>query len=843
MAAGGGIKVGTGVVDIELKFPELGKAAQGVGAALDKASRGAGKGLSDALKGSAPAIRAMGGAFDQSARGLGKGMADAFRGSAPAIKSVGSALNQSAKGFGSGLSSASRGVGSALFQTTRGVGAGLGQAAKGFGTGLGAAMRGTGSAINSIGTGLGRAARGLGAGINSTLRGVSSLLSTALSPLKMLTGGFGGGGLMALLGGGAAVGGALGGAGLVAKQAMDMEDRMVRLGRVTGLEGEKLKSLGDQFREMATTMPGTNLEKLFGIGTAGAKLGIQGPALAMFTRDVAKMSAVMEDIPVDELTERMTGLLNLFHRGPSDALGLASALNALDMQSIASARDIMQTSTSMSGMASTLKGITLPQILALATAMRDAKIEPGTGGTAMSQLLQGFTGRREAGLAKLTGLDKSTFRNMVDTKPFEALKAVFGALNQMDPRARTKALEELHFTGQKTSGTFSQLMQTFERVAKYEGVATAQFASGASITEGYGKTAGRARAQLDLLWNSVETVGAKLGEGLLPIIKGASKGLTDLATDVGAFLKANEGSIAAWGDRVGEALTYVGLAWRKFPLFVDYALGYATEKWEQFIEVASRFGSKLSDNFGWAMRSLRKIIENTTPGLVNFLGDLGGQIGKNFIEQMKFNIHIGAPTLAGWLGIKKSDVKPVVPNFALLNDPLKEIKAAPGFGGMFKGLPNRAEELAILEGDIRDARKEMDRELAARRAMANGMEDAARRQARVHDLMGRVLGEREAARAAPVGMGERLRQARANMNRMLGGPAAAAAAGRRRARNLAIQARKAKAKAAVPADVAAAQAIGDAVGAALKDNAVGQEILKLMRVMVRDGVGAVFGAP
>jgi TP901 family phage tail tape measure protein len=567
----------------------------------------------------------------------------------------------------------------------------------------------------------------------------------------------------------AAGGAAVGGLAFAAKQAMTLENSMIRLGRVTGLEGDKLKDLGEQFKGMATSMPGVSLEKAFGIGTAGAKLGIEGSALAMFTRDVAKMSVVLEDIPVDELTERMAGLLNIFHRGPADALGLASALNTLDMQSVASARDILQMSTNMSGMAADLK-LTIPQVLALATAMRDARIEPGTGGTAMSQMLQGFTGRREAGLVKLTGLDKASFRNMVDTKPFEALKAVFNSLNQMDPRARSKALEELHFTGQRTAGTFRQLMQTFERLSKYEADANAQFASGESVTKGYGAASASAEKQLELLWENIKVVAAELGTGLIPIIKGASKGLVDLATDVRTILKVNETSIIAWGDRVGEVIGYVGLVWRKFPLFVDYALGYATEKWEQTVEVFDRFGKKLSDNFGWAMRSLRKIAENTIPGLVDFLGDLGGQIGKNFIEQMKFNIHVGAPTLAGWLGIKKSDVKPVVPNFALLGKPLAGLEAAPGVGGMFKGLPNRAEELAILEGDIRDARKAMDREVAARRQMAEAEEDAARRQARVHDLMERVLGEREGPVARGMGMRERFRQEQAAANRMLGGP-------------------------------------------------------------------------
>jgi TP901 family phage tail tape measure protein len=771
--AAGGIQVGSGILSVKLDFPDLGRASAGVGAALGKAGQGLGKGIGDVLKGSAPAFRGIGAAIGTSLRGaapaikgvgealgkagqgVGMGVGSSLRGSAPAIRAVGGALNQSARGFGSGLG-----------QATRGVGAALGQSTRGFGAGLGSVLRGTAAPINAIGNSLGRAARGFGAGLNSTLRGVSSLVTSVsgalTAPFKLLTGG---GGLMALLGGGAAAGGV----GFIAKEAMGLETSMVRLGRVTGLEGDKLKGLGDQLKEMAATMPGTDLSRIFGIATMGGKLGIEGPALAMFTRDLAKMSVVLEDIPLDEATERMARLLNLFHRGPGDALGLASALNALDMASTASARDILQMSTNMSGMAADLK-LTLPQVMALATAMREAGIEPGTGGTAMSQLLQGFTGRREAGLAKLTGLDKSTFRNMVDTKPFEALKTVFNSLNQMDPRARAKTLEELHFTGQRTAGTFRQLMQTFERLSRFEEEANRQFESGTSITKGYGAASATAEAQLGQLWNNIKLVAAELGEGLLPVIKGASTGMVALAGDVRKALEANKDTIAGWGNRVGQVLDYVGTAWRNHRLFVDYALLFMREKWEQTVEVFDRFGKKLSDNFGWAMRSLRKIAENTIPGLVNFLGDLAAQIGTNFIEQMKFAIHTGAPKLAGFLGITGSNVKPVEPKFGLLGKPLAGLEAPPGFGGMLKGLPNRAEELAILEGDIRDARKAMDREVAARRQMADAEEDAARRQARVHGLMGRVLGEREGPVARGMGMRERFRQEQAAANRMLGGP-------------------------------------------------------------------------
>jgi TP901 family phage tail tape measure protein len=662
----------------------------------------------------------------------------------------------------------------------------------------------------------------------------------------------------------AAGGAAVGGLAFAAKEAMGMETMMVRLGRATGLEGDKLKGLGDQFKTMAGSMPGTDLSKIFGIGTFAAKLGIEGPALAMFTRDVAKMSVVMEDIPIDELTTKMARLLNLFKRSPSDVLGLGSALNALDISSTASARDILDMTTRMGGMAATMK-MTLPQTMALATAMREAGIEVGTGGTAMQQLIGRMAGKDAGRFAKIAGMDRGSFANLVDTAPMKALEAFFGRLQKMSPREAIKALESVNFVGARTRGTFLQLTQTFDRLAKLEGQANKEFATGGSILKSYGLVSATTDAQLSLLWNNLKLVAVALGDGLLPIIKGASRGFADLAKDVKASLEANRGTIIAWGEMVGKALDLVGLAWREFPLFVDYGVTLATEKWEQFVHIVQQFDEQFMANVNAVGRNFVQFIDNLFSSIGDAIDDFFKQLGPNLAAHMhnaaqamsaaiagspilKLMEIIGGPGTAAAIQAAAATPKVQAPGFQMkpglfgANRLFGGMEAPPGFnmGGMVAGMPNRGAELANIEGKIAAAR---ERQVQAGRALIanqDALDARARAGARLN-MAAAAAGRIQAFGARGQGAAPNARQMfnmqRRRMNAMLGGPGAAAAAARRRARNLAIQGRKAKAQAAKEVPMPAEEA------KKLFAAKVDEIKVVLNKIAVNIGAGAIFGGP
>jgi TP901 family phage tail tape measure protein len=840
--AAGGIQVGAGILDIKLQFPDLGKAAKGVGDAMATVGKGIGSAVASAIKaqgtGAAAQIRAQGSAMAALAKANNPAMAMATA-NAVQMRAQASAQATQVRAQATAQAAIIRAQGTAAAQAMI-----------------------AGSPIRAIGAALNQAARGFGAGISASLRGVSSLVnsvtSAAMAPLRLLTGG---GGLMALLGGGAAAGGV----GFIAKEAMGLETSMVRLGRVTGLEGDRLKGLGDQFKGMAATMPGTSLESIFGIGTMGAKLGIQGADLAMFTRDVAKMSVVLEDIPIEEATTRMARLLNLFKRGPSDALGLASALNALDMASTASARDILDMTTRMGGMAATLK-MTLPQTMALATAMREAGIEVGTGGTAMQQLLGRMAGKDAGKFAKIAGMDRGSFANLVDTAPMKALEAFFGRLQKMSPREAIKALESVNFVGARTRGTFLQLTQTFEKLAKFEGEANRQFGSGASITKGYANATATAEAQLSLLWNNLKLVAAALGEGLLPIIKGASRGFADLAKDVKASLEANRGTIIAWGERVGRVLDLVGLAWREFPLFVKLGIGYATQAWEQFSHIAKKFGGQFRDNFEAGMGNVFTFFENLFDSIGQLLDAFFSQLGPNISAHLhnatqaiaagiegspvqKFLVQmIGGP--AAGLNMAAAAAMPPMtpPGFKMPPGLFDAAKLKAGMGGLpgfnlqaaREGMPGRGLELAGIEIKIANAREKQVQAGRALIANQDALDARARAGARLN-MAAAAAGRIQAFGARGQGGVPNARQGfaaqRRRMNAMLGGRGAMAAAARRRARNLAVQGRKARAQEAkeVPMDVEEAKKLFAAKVDEIK--------VVLNKIAVNIGAGAIFGGP
>lgn len=654
----GGVSIGTGFLDIELKFPDLGRASAGAGAAVGKAIQGAGAGLGKALQGAAPAIRALGPALQGAFSGAGRGIGAALKGSAPAITSTGTALEKAFRGAGRGLGETTAGLGKGLGSAIAGTGApiksmgqALGSTSAGFGRGLGAAIKGTGSPITAMGTSFGRAVSGLGKGLKSVMEGANGLLKTALSPLTSLMGGGGGGGLGKLLALGGGVS-AIGTLHYAAKEAMGLETAMIRLGRATDLDGAALGSLDADLRKMASTMAGADLSEVFGLATFGAKLGISGDDIRLFTRDMIKMSAVLEDISPEHAATEIARILNVFGEIPANALRAASALNILDMKSTASAADILQATEAMSGMASTI-GMTIPQTMAFAAAMREAGVKVTVSGTAMSQFLMKMAGPQMSQFAEIAGKTKQEFRDLVNTKPFEAFEQFAKGLSGLSLEEKIVKLKALHFTGQQTGATMLQFIKVLDKLDPYAKAAAKDWSTMASIQDGYNKVSQSTEKQLQLMWNNVGLLMARIGDGLLPVIKGFSAGVANLAVDLEEFFKENKEQIIAWGESWGKTFRWIGLIWKEFPKIVEYSVEAAKEKFWQIVEVGRR---------------VFVVLGNVFKAGGEFLADLMDQIGRNMAKHIEYAIMDG---------ISAASRGPLMKALEMIS---------PGFAATFKGV-------------------------------------------------------------------------------------------------------------------------------------------------------------
>jgi TP901 family phage tail tape measure protein len=503
--------------------------------------------------------------------------------------------------------------------------------------------------------------------------------------------------------------------------AMDVERSQVDLTRILGGDRRASGRLGGQIQSMASYMPGIPMEKLYDVARLGAKLGIEDPAaLRTFTRDMAKFGAILDesDIPLEEATERIASLMTIFDTGTGSADKFASAVLRLDAASVASARDILDVANRFSGPAAVF-GMKPADALALATALRQAKVPVETAGTAIGQIFMRMASTKDMpAFARLAGMDRKSFAASLQDNPLDLLGRMSQNIAGMDPIAASRALDDLHLDGQRVRSTMIQLAQVFPLLNKYVGIANDEWQEAGMLNKGYAAASETTYAQIQLMQNQFSLLAVELGRGFLPIIKGATEGLGNFATDVGTFVTQHGPALEAWGGRMRATLEGLGIAWNKSSILGDAAWVTLMEKGEQAAEVMSRFGRQAWVNFEAGAANAFNIVKNLATGVGMFLGNLFVQIGDNLAAQLGNAFRGILRGLPGWMGISvgpDAAVKAVDPRGDLIKDPRLDratganlMKKMPGFDlGMMFGvgdwadpLPNRDAEQAQQAGRI-----------------------------------------------------------------------------------------------------------------------------------------------
>jgi TP901 family phage tail tape measure protein len=454
---------------------------------------------------------------------------------------------------------------------------------------------------------MGRISKGLFSVLTMPIRMASGLVSGFLGKLWSGVKGIAGSianmglrvtGLGALAGGvGAAISLAY-----VIRQTEDMEMTLVRLRRTTGETIPGVRRMAMEFNAMGSTLAGIKLNNIYELAIMGARLGVPAEQLSLFTRDLAKTSAVLEDIPLEDAATRMSGLIDVFGLAYVDTIRLASALNKLDIESNANAHDILDITGRLSGMASTL-GMSVTQTLALSTAMRQARIPVETAGTAMSQILGRMAGREMPQFARVAGKTVGDFKELMRRDALQALIAVEMGLSRLDEFGKIRALESLKLDGQRVRLVMLQLIPLLPRLNEYLGLANSEWSTTSSILKGFAMQAETASSLFVRMWNNVQLLAVSLGTALLPVLKGTADAITHFSTDVRAFVDGNGDRLKSWGESVGKVIESLG-AISRIPMG-DLFKGIgnsAKELWAQYTINAGvafdnmiRFGSNAVD--------------------------------------------------------------------------------------------------------------------------------------------------------------------------------------------------------------------------------------------------------
>ncbi len=524
------------------------------------------------------------------------------------------------------------------------------------------------------------------------------------------------------------LGGLAGGVGFagvtagITKAAADMEQQFAKLRRAADMPDMGFAKLASDFKRFAADVSGVKLDSAFEISTIGAKLGIAGDQLNLFTRDIAKLRVAIDeqDLPTEEMTNRLAGLVSVFQRGTHETIKFGAALNKLDLMSTASARDILDISSRMSGTASML-GMSPQKTMALAAAMRQAQIPVEVGGSSMTQIMGKMAAKATAPkFAKVAGMGEKDFLATLTRDPLEAIKAIEKGLRGMEKLKAVRTLDQLGLTGVRTRQTLLQLGTVLPQLDEFVKASEEEWSSLNSLMKSNATMGGTLHAQWTKLANNFKLTAASLGEAMLPAMKGLAEGLVNLMDDIRQSIDKNKDIWIQWGNKAGAMLSNVGAMWRAFPLYIDYAKVLIGEKFDQISEIFRRFAT-LGKHY----------IQEFGKDLLAYFADIGDGIAKtmeNAIDRMmgkkpRWN-KIEAAVLGGHetLPLNQRALRA-----ARKEDPTNKER---NFGmDMLRDLPGRPIAKAAAWGAIARANFNHRMEIADRRAKAEAADAKARQDA------------------------------------------------------------------------------------------------------------------
>jgi TP901 family phage tail tape measure protein len=308
---------------------------------------------------------------------------------------------------------------------------------------------------------------------------IRALRAAAATPINIAgrTGGFGGGGFFSGLASGAGLpftanpqmlaGEAIaGGLKAAVSTAIDLEHQFAQVRRIAGLSADEAQRLKANLLDLSTRQAGVSVADLVSMTQIGGRMGIQGvDKLEGFAQGLARVKLVIQDIDTETLANNVARVLHEFQLGTEYVEGFGSALTAMDNASTASAKDILDITQRLGGTAQAI-GLTLPQVVALASVLKDVGLSNEVAGSAFSQIFR-MMGSESAKLAKAAGLDAKEFADAYRRDPMEALGMLIKRLNEVkDTIGGQELIKGFGFKGVRTGGAILQLDTMFAEVAK-----------------------------------------------------------------------------------------------------------------------------------------------------------------------------------------------------------------------------------------------------------------------------------------------------------------------------------------------------------------------------------------
>lgn len=437
-----------------------------------------------------------------------------------------------------------------------------------------------------------------------------------------------------------------------------------------------------QIKELSREFPTAIGDIAQGVGNA-FKQGVEKADVIGFTRTMLKMSDAM-DLPVEQLTEDMGKIGNMYKRANKDIGDLADTINYLDDNALSTSGGIIDFLKRVGGTASMVK-ITDKQVAALGSTFLSLGEKEETAATAMnavfSKLGAANTGSKPfKAMIEEIGLATNEIENLMQKDAVGGIFKIMDAINKL-PTESAMVMKDIKNKAGKVIGkeltpettqidavstlfgmehwdTFSKLLKNRAELEKQLQWASEGAAKG-SVNKEYEARLKTTNAQWGIAKNRVRELGINIGSVLLPAVNSVLGVFGKVVSTIAGWSQANPrltktivgAAVALGAFKVGFLAARLAMVAIRSPLIAGVGLfsrlqsgvALAAGAFGKAIPTLVRFGSVL-------MRA---------PILFSGIGLAAVAVG---VLIYKYWDRIGAFFSGFWTGLK-SGMEPVITAF------------------------------------------------------------------------------------------------------------------------------------------------------------------------------------
>lgn len=327
--------------------------------------------------------------------------------------------------------------------------------------------------------------------------------------------------------------------GLPVKKAIDAEEAMVNLGKVTTqIRSQGIRLLRSELEELTKKLPYT-FKELTDLATMGARIGVKDADLQSWTEVAGKMALVL-DMSTEDMGNALAKLQGSFKLSLKDLESMGDMIDYLGDTSRIATPDLIKGMVDMAGAAQQF-GLSVQSIAGFTTAFSKMGYEAKRARSIVTQFLPRLgmiaskTNQTLSDAARQIGILPETLKNMMKDNPEQALIYTLEKINAIPLEEQAGALTKIF--GQTVQSEASNLAQHVDILKEtFVNLADQTKVNGA-LQKDYHTLMARSKEQMKLFNNAFDRMGIAIGEAILPSLTRFMQKMTSIFNTVANFGK------------------------------------------------------------------------------------------------------------------------------------------------------------------------------------------------------------------------------------------------------------------------------------------------------------------